>query len=88
MNTPTTDSAAVELFTIPEAAEALRVPEGWLRKKVTAGSVPHSRLGKHVRFTTEHLRQIVVAGAVEPATGAVVVAHGLSPRARRVNPAV
>lgn len=88
MNTHATDSVTVELFTIPEAAEALRVPEGWLRKKVTAGSVPHTRLGKHVRFTTEHLRQIVVAGAVEPATGAAVAAHGVSPRARRVNPAI
>lgn len=88
MSAPTTDSASVELFTIPEAAAALRVPEGWLRKKVTAGSVPHTRLGKHVRFTTEHLRQVITVGEVDPATEPVVVAHGLSPRAHRVKPAL
>lgn len=44
-----------EVFTIAEAARILRVPEGWLRKKVTAGFVPHTRLGKHVRFTAAHL---------------------------------
>jgi excisionase family DNA binding protein len=70
------------LYTIPEAAAILRVPEGWLRKKVTAGLVPHSRLGKHVRFSDEHLRQIVVNGSVEAAPTAQSPS-GLSPRARR-----
>jgi excisionase family DNA binding protein len=83
MNTGATESVAVELFTIPEAAETLRVPEGWLRKKVTAGSVPHTRLGKHVRFTADHLRQIVAAGDFEPiATSMPGTLHRLSPRAR------
>jgi excisionase family DNA binding protein len=88
MNAHATESVAVELFTIPEAAEVLRVPEGWLRKKVTAGVVPHTRLGKHVRFTAEHLRQIIAAGDVEPTVALAVGAHGLSPRARRVGPAL
>ena len=86
MNTEATDSVAVALFTIPEAAEVLRVPEGWLRKKVSAGLVPHTRLGKHVRFTGEHLRQIVTAGETEPAVTPVGGNHGLSPRARRIGP--
>jgi hypothetical protein len=50
---------------------------------VTAGVVPHTRLGKHVRFTTDELRRIVVAAHVEPAAAPVVVGQGLSPRARR-----
>lgn len=74
------------IYTMSEAAHLLRVPEGWLRKKVTAGSVPHTRLGKHVRFTDAHLRQIIAAGE-QPATphGGL---QGLSPRARRPGPVV
>jgi excisionase family DNA binding protein len=84
MNTESTDSVAVELFTISEAAELLRVPEGWLRKKVTAGAVPHTRLGKHVRFTMEHLRRIIAAGDSEPAVSRLAGNSGLSPRVRRI----
>ena len=72
----------VELFTIPEAAALLRVPESWLRKKVTAHAVPHSRLGKHVRFTPEHLRAIALAGEVTPVPAQPVSSQGLSPRSR------
>ena len=50
------------LYSIAEAAEALNVPFSWLRDKVTAGQVPHTRLGRHVRFTEGHLSQIVAAG--------------------------
>ena len=71
------------VYTIAEAARLLRVPEGWLRKKVTAGLVPHTRLGKHVRFTDAHLCRIVASGEREPATPAPIAVNGLSPRARR-----
>lgn len=51
------------LYTITEAAERLNVPRTWLRDKVTARAVPHTRLGRHVRFTEEHLSEIVSAGS-------------------------
>lgn len=51
---------------IPEAAEALGVLESWLRKQVTARKVPFSKLGKHVRFTEEHLLQILAANERQP----------------------
>lgn len=57
-----------ELLTITQAAVVLGVPTGWLRKKVTDREVPHTRLGKHVRFTAEHLRAIVAAGEQPTAT--------------------
>jgi excisionase family DNA binding protein len=50
------------LLDIPAAAEWLNVPEGWLRKKVTAGEVTCTRLGKHVRFSADHLAAIVADG--------------------------
>ena len=71
-----------EVFTIVEAARLLRVPEGWLRKKVTAHAVPHMRLGKHVRFTNDHLAAIV-SQAECPAVSLATRPSGLSPRARR-----
>lgn len=73
---------APEVFTIIEAARLLRVPEGWLRKKVTAGLVPHTRLGKHVGFTAGHLAQILADGEPVPCSAASVH-NGVSPRARR-----
>ena len=50
------------LLSITEAAIYLNVPEGWLRKKVSAKGVPFTRIGKHVRFTPEHLAAIVANG--------------------------
>lgn len=72
-----------ELFTISEAAVLLHVPEGWLRKKVSAQSVPHTRLGKHVRFTRDHLEQIVRAGESIAAPLSSTTSNGVSSRARR-----
>lgn len=58
------------LYSITEAAELLNVPRTWLRDKVTAREVPHTRLGRHVRFTEAHLADIVAAG--QRRTGPVV----------------
>ena len=72
----------MQLLTISEAAGLLHVPEGWLRKKVSAHSVPHTRLGKHVRFTAEQLRQLI-ALSESPVTMTQSSCNGVSPRARR-----
>jgi excisionase family DNA binding protein len=62
------------LYTIDEATEVLRCRRSWLRDQVTAGTVPHLRLGKvkGVRFTADDLMQIAATrarpvGAVAPA---------------------
>ncbi|HVX70407.1 MAG TPA: helix-turn-helix domain-containing protein [Mycobacteriales bacterium] len=81
MTTTSPEQPAVLLLNISEAAAALNVPEGWLRKKVTERLVPHTRLGKHVRFTEEHLRQIVADGE-QAILMTPTVTHGLSRRAR------
>jgi excisionase family DNA binding protein len=61
----------VLLLTIEQAAVALAVPRSWLRDKVTARQVPHTRLGRHVRFTEAHLRQIIETGEEAAAIGPV-----------------
>ncbi len=45
-----------------QAAEWLQMSESWLRKQVAAGLVPHSKLGRDVRFTEVHLAQILADG--------------------------
>ena len=45
-----------------QAAEWLGVPKRWLEDQVRAGNAPHAKLGKHVRFTQQHLDAIVRAG--------------------------
>jgi excisionase family DNA binding protein len=74
-------SDEARLMTIEQAAGILNVPENWLRKKVSAHEVPHTRLGKHVRFTDEHLDQIIESG--EQCAVASVSPSGVSRRARR-----
>lgn len=50
------------LRTIAEAAAFLGIPETTLRDKVTARQVPHTRIGRHVRFSADHLAEIIAAG--------------------------
>jgi excisionase family DNA binding protein len=59
-----TDGPRRSLLTIAETADALNVPYNWLRVKVTERKVPHTRIGKHVRFTEQHLLQIIASGEI------------------------
>jgi excisionase family DNA binding protein len=70
------------LYSIAEAAEVLNVPFSWLRDKVTAGEVPHTRLGRHVRFTEAHLVEIVTAGERRICQGPPVTLTGRRRRRR------
>jgi excisionase family DNA binding protein len=57
------------LLTIPEAAEFLNVPVRWLQDAVQQRRVRCTRIGKHVRFTVEHLVELIMAGE-QPVTEA------------------
>lgn len=54
------------LLTFEQAAERLAVRESWLRKAVAAGAAPHTRIGRHVRFTEQNLTDLVEAGQRRP----------------------
>jgi excisionase family DNA binding protein len=56
------------LKNVIEAAEWLGIPPRSLEAMVTANRVPHTRIGKHVRFAQEHLDAIVAAGERRPAS--------------------
>lgn len=56
------------LVDIAVAAQWLGVPFTTLRDMVTARRVPHSRIGKHVRFSQDDLDAIVAANRQAVAT--------------------
>jgi excisionase family DNA binding protein len=66
---------APRLHTPAEAAELLKVPESWLRKKVAARLIPCTFLGKHLRFSDDDLTKIVQSGAKQ-AVSQLPRAHG------------
>ncbi|KAA6221763.1 DNA-binding protein [Streptomyces albofaciens JCM 4342] len=59
------------LYTYPEAAEALRVSERWLRRNIN--DLPHSRKGRAVTFTDDDLDRIDAMFHHEPTAGPLAV---------------
>jgi excisionase family DNA binding protein len=51
------------LYTVEEAAELLRVPQSWLRRRAAARAVPVTFLGRHLRFSAANLAAIVAAAS-------------------------
>lgn len=47
------------LFTPAQAANKLGVRESWLRRRAGQGTIPCTRLGKHLRFSDADLVQII-----------------------------
>ena len=58
---PATDDRAC-LLTVEEAATYLNVPKRWVAEAVRLHRVRCTRIGKHVRFRTEHLDELIEAG--------------------------
>lgn len=50
------------LLSVQQAAEVLNVSVDWVRKKATAREIPFTKIGRHIRFTPEHIAQIIAAG--------------------------
>ena len=69
----------LRLYTPEQVGEMLQVPASWLRKKVSARSVPCTFVGKHLRFSAADIAAIIASGST-PAT-----VRGLRGR-RRVSP--
>jgi excisionase family DNA binding protein len=51
-----------------ELAELLGLPEGWVTKAVTARLIPHTRLGKHVRFSETDVAELIKSNHVPAET--------------------
>ncbi|MFB7715360.1 helix-turn-helix domain-containing protein [Streptomyces sp. NPDC056105] len=51
----------------------LQVPPSWLRKKAAAGAIPHTRIGRHLRFSAHDLHSLIDAGQRGPRRGSARV---------------
>lgn len=58
------------VYTPEQAAELLQLPLGTLRRWVTEGAVPCTRLGRRVRFTQANVDEILASNA-KPASAAI-----------------
>lgn len=52
--------------TYEEAAAELNLPKSWLQKKAQAHLIPHTRYGRHVRFTDADIAAIRALHARAP----------------------
>lgn len=59
-------------LTVQELAEYLGVSVSWVQKQCAARTIPHSRVARQIRFTAEHIEQILDAGEQPVARAAVV----------------
>lgn len=48
-----------QLYDVEAAARLLSVPPRWIYERTAAGTIPHVKLGKYIRFTDADLRQII-----------------------------
>lgn len=70
------------LFTPTQAADLLRVPESWLRRRAARRLVPCTFLGKHLRFSRANLHQIIADAARPAAARRSASDTGTAPRRR------
>lgn len=61
MSALTSPECPTRLFTIQEAAEALRIPISWLYERTRRNAIPCRRIGKYVRFTQQDLNEIITS---------------------------
>lgn len=66
-------------LTADELAALLRVSVPWIYRECRAGRMPHTRVARQIRFTEDHVRQILAAGEPTP-----VVTPITRIRARRI----
>jgi len=55
----------LELLTFADLAELWQTGEDWLRRGVSARRLPHTRVGREIRFTRDQAAAILASRAVE-----------------------
>ncbi len=48
-----------KLYDVDAAAQMLAIPKRWLYERTAAGTIPHQKIGKYIRFTDADLRHII-----------------------------
>lgn len=64
-------SDAPVTYDAEKAGELIGQTANWMKEKARAGLIPHTRIGQKIRFTPQHLAEIIRAG--EPKRRPVLV---------------
>ena len=51
------------LLSLPALAEALKLPQGWIKAEAEAGRLPHLKIGKRYRFNHDAVVRALAARA-------------------------
>jgi excisionase family DNA binding protein len=70
------------LWTVPEVAEKLRITPDQLARMCRQGEVPHVRVGRSRRFTSEHIAELIIRFSVAPEPKLPPAPPPLPPRRR------
>ena len=46
-----------EFLNIEELSQFLGVPKSWIYERTRRGEIPHTKLGKYLRFNTQEIRE-------------------------------
>jgi len=52
-----------QLLSLPDLAQTLKLPEGWIKAEADAGRIPHLRIGKRYRFNREKVIAVLAQRA-------------------------
>jgi excisionase family DNA binding protein len=59
-----------ELLSLPALAEALKLPESWIKAEADAGRIPHLKIGKRYRFNRDAVFGALAKRAAQGGKGA------------------
>ena len=59
----------LELLSLPALAQALNLPENWIKAEADAGRIPHLKIGKRYRFNLEAVIRTLAERAADGGEG-------------------
>jgi excisionase family DNA binding protein len=63
------ENGSTQLVSLPALAQALNLPESWIKGEADAGRIPHLRIGKRYRFSLEAVVRTLADRAAESGEG-------------------
>lgn len=63
------ENAIPQLLSLPALADALKLPESWIKAEADAGRIPHLRIGKRYRFNRQAVEAALAHAAARRGKG-------------------
>ncbi len=63
------ENGNAQLLSLPALAEALKLPERWIKAEADAGRIPHLRIGRRYRFNRETVVAVLAQRAAQNGKG-------------------